>query len=168
MRWSLLLNLRVLQVGWPVVVVSALLATACGERVADSARPAGDSADADTSVHSTCTCEPVCGVLICPSCGGCDDSDVMVGPWCEETCNARDDNCNGDIDEGVDRPFYLDGDGDGQGDSAVAQDACEAPSGYVETAADCDDTDPAVFLGAPEVCGDAIDQDCDGADLSCP
>lgn len=32
---------------------------------------------------------------------------------------------------------------------------------------DCDDTDPSVHPGATEVCGDAIDQDCDGADRSC-
>ncbi len=34
--------------------------------------------------------------------------------------------------------------------------------------ADCDDTQPAVHPGAPEICGDGVDQDCSGADLTCP
>lgn len=32
---------------------------------------------------------------------------------------------------------------------------------------DCDDEDPSIYLGAPEICGDGIDQDCDGKDLDC-
>jgi hypothetical protein len=34
---------------------------------------------------------------------------------------------------------------------------------------DCLDTDPQTYPGAPEVCGDGRDQDCDGADpKQCP
>ena len=48
----------------------------------------------------------------------------------------------------------VDADGDGYEDAACGGD-------------DCDDSDPGVYPGAPEVCGDGIDQDCDGSDLSC-
>ncbi|MCO4772926.1 MAG: right-handed parallel beta-helix repeat-containing protein [Deltaproteobacteria bacterium] len=37
--------------------------------------------------------------------------------------------------------------------------------GRAATLTDCDDTDPTIYVGAPEVPYDTIDQDCDGADL---
>lgn len=38
---------------------------------------------------------------------------------------------------------------------------------YSPNDGDCDDEDDAVFPGAPEICEDGIDQDCDGLDLDC-
>jgi len=35
------------------------------------------------------------------------------------------------------------------------------------TTVDCDDHDAATYLGAPEVCEDGVDQDCNGSDLAC-
>lgn len=35
------------------------------------------------------------------------------------------------------------------------------------TEADCDDTNMSIYPGAAEVCGDGIDQDCNGSDLAC-
>lgn len=56
--------------------------------------------------------------------------------------------------------WYVDADGDGQGGSTTTT-ACSEPEGAVATGGDCDDTDPAIFKGAVEVCGGG-DEDCDG------
>jgi len=59
---------------------------------------------------------------------------------------ACDNNCDGTV--GFCAASDLDGDG-------------------VEAPADCDDTDPWVYPGAPELCDDGVDQDCFGGDLPC-
>jgi hypothetical protein len=58
-----------------------------------------------------------------------------------EACNGADDDCDGDIDEGVLTTWYLDADGDGLGDASDSVDDCTAPSGYVDNADDSDDDD---------------------------
>jgi hypothetical protein len=40
--------------------------------------------------------------------------------------------------------------------------------GYTPAEGDCDDTEATIYPGATEVCGDGIDQDCNGSDLQCP
>ena len=80
----------------------------------------------------------------------CDDSDPAVHPGATEKCgNAKDDNCNGQTDEGCSTCTDADKDG------------------YCADK-DCNDNDPSIHPGATEVCGDGIDQDCDGRDLPCP
>jgi len=39
--------------------------------------------------------------------------------------------------------------------------------GYTEVQGDCNDEDVAVYPGASEICGDGVDQDCNGSDLTC-
>ena len=94
----------------------------------------------------------------------CDDTDASVYPGATEVCDGVDNNCDGTIDEGA-PTWNADTDDDGYGDPAVAMPACEAPTGYVSDATDCDDTDASVWPGADEVVGDGIDQDCDGSEL---
>ena len=85
-----------------------------------------------------------------------------------EVCNGQDDNCDGQTDEGVQTTFYRDGDGDGYGNATMTTQACTAPAGYATNNTDCNDSSAAIHPGATEVCGDSIDQDCDGEDLVCP
>jgi len=59
------------------------------------------------------------------------------------------------------RTFYRDADEDGFGDPETSVEACVEPEGYVRSATDCDDTDPTVHPGAPELC-DGKDNNCNG------
>ncbi|MGE5356422.1 MAG: MopE-related protein [Deltaproteobacteria bacterium] len=57
--------------------------------------------------------------------------------------------------------WYQDSDSDGHGNPSVSVMACTSPIGYVSSSDDCDDTDPEVYPGAPELCNDK-DYNCDG------
>ena len=91
----------------------------------------------------------------------CDDADPATHPDAEEICDGLDNDCDGDVDEGVLGTWHADADEDGFGDPGSPVEACEAPSGAVEDATDCDDTDPDAFPDAPERCNE-VDDDCDG------
>jgi large repetitive protein len=91
----------------------------------------------------------------------CDDTDPLSSPDGVETCDEQDNNCDGDTDEGVTTTFYTDVDGDGYGSSAATVEACATPSGFSETADDCDDDDLAIYPGADEQCN-GVDDNCDG------
>jgi putative metal-binding protein/galactose oxidase-like protein len=92
----------------------------------------------------------------------CDDTKASVHPGANEVCNGIDDDCDGQIDEGVRSTFYRDADGDGYGTAATTTQACTAPTGYVSNNTDCNDANASVYPGALEVCNNNIDDDCDG------
>ncbi len=105
-----------------------------------------------------------------PACAECDDEDAAVCVACDETCDGRDDDCDGTVDEpdAVDaRTWYHDRDGDGVGSTAHAHTSCDRPPGHSELPDDCDDAQATAYPGAPETCGDGLDQDCDGVDPRC-
>ena len=99
----------------------------------------------------------------CPSTTCTNDGDCGVGYYCENNnCVAKKQNgsactnsaqcLSGYCVDGFCRPGpAVDSDGDG----------------YTVAAGDCDDSNPTIHPGASEICGDGIDQDCNGSDLSC-
>jgi hypothetical protein len=91
----------------------------------------------------------------------CNDLDDQVHPDAIEICDGVDNNCDGEVDEGVLDPWYADLDGDGFGDPESVTLACERPDEYVPNDDDCNDTDASTYVGAEEVC-DGVDNDCDG------
>jgi hypothetical protein len=72
--------------------------------------------------------------------------------------NALGNNC----DPATMQLFYADVDGDGYGNPNSSVLACEAPGGYVNNSADCNDNNASVHPGAIEICGNAIDDNCNG------
>ncbi len=99
----------------------------------------------------------------CSSASTCDCTDASVSYDAVEICDGIDNNCDGEIDEGVTSTYYADVDGDGYGDPdpAATQVACENPAGFVPNSTDCDDTTADAYPGATEVC-DGLDNNCDG------
>ncbi len=84
----------------------------------------------------------------------CADTDPSVYPGATEVCDAIDQDCDGDLVEGFadvnsnGTPDCIESDLDGDGSAAT----------------DCDDSNAAIYPGAPETPDDGIDQDCSGAD----
>lgn len=100
----------------------------------------------------------------------CDDSSAAVFPEAIEICDGIDNNCNGAVDDDdalVDvsqggQQFFPDADGDGYGDPEGELIACSAPSGYVSTPGDCNDSESEQHPGWDEICDDGIENNCTG------
>lgn len=111
------------------------------------------------------------------ACGtDCNDQASVIHPASQEVCNGIDDDCNGEIDDGLLVECYADLDNDGVAaagasgqllcwdDSRASFGFC--PPGSIdvppeEGASDCDDLDPETRPGADDPC-DGVDQNCDG------
>ena len=124
------------------------------------------------------------GTQLCNQQGQWSDCDGGTQPE-EESCDGLDNNCNGEIDDGVGgvkKIYYLDKDGDGYGREADYDngqggigpgpvESCAPPQDkdwigrpYAFRGGDCVDereADKKINPGAIEVC-DTIDNDCDG------
>jgi hypothetical protein len=104
-----------------------------------------------------------------PASEDCDDTDPLIHPGAIEMCDGIDNDCDGRVDDAdVDlqgtSTWYADADGDGFGNAAYSQFACEAPDGHVADNTDCDDSNAAFHPGADESdCTDPADYNCDGS-----
>jgi formylglycine-generating enzyme required for sulfatase activity/pimeloyl-ACP methyl ester carboxylesterase len=112
--------------------------------------------------------------------GDCDDENADVHPGAADTCNdGIDQDCSGsDAVCGTPSPqpttstWYKDMDGDGYSDGATQTTAIR-PAGYytaselVRISGDCDDGEPSIHPGVIDLCGDGIDQNCDGSETDC-
>jgi hypothetical protein len=91
----------------------------------------------------------------------CDDLNPSTYPGATETCDESDNDCDGTVDEDVQKTWYADADNDGYGDATTTLDACTAPTGYVWDNTDCDDTSATTNPASYEHC-DGTDNNCDG------
>gem|GEM_PF-1500309 len=87
----------------------------------------------------------------------CNDGAVSIYPDAMEVCDGTDSNCDGSLVDG-----FPDSDSDGVPD--CVDNGTDVDSDGESDATDCDDTDPTIYTGAPEVRDDGIDQDCNGVD----
>jgi len=81
-----------------------------------------------------------------------DDNDSNSYPGAPEICDNKDNNGNGQIDEGVTETFYSDSDGDGFGNPSNSVEACSIPNGFVSDNTDVNDS---LF----EIDNDGLDDD---------
>jgi hypothetical protein len=105
-------------------------------------------------------CDPPAGFV--GDATDCDDDEATTNTDAEEVCDDVDNNCDGEVDEGLKSTWYRDADGDSYGDAFTTTEECEIPPGYVADATDCDDTDSAVHPGAVDDWYDGTDADCAG------
>ncbi len=104
------------------------------------------------------------GAGFAPDATDCDDADSATHPEAVELCDGVDNDCDTMVDDNLtDLAWYVDVDGDGEGDVTLAPifDCDDPGAGYADNALDCDDDDAAVFSGAAEACNE-LDDDCDG------
>ncbi len=92
----------------------------------------------------------------------CNDSNASIRPGIAEVCNGIDDNCNGQVDEGlVFSTYYRDADGDAYGNAFASTYSCTRPYGYVSNNSDCNDNKASIRPGAVEEYN-GTDDNCNG------
>jgi hypothetical protein len=128
--------------------------------------------------QACCNIDPVTGETFCGP--DCDDLNPDIRPNATEICDffGIDENCDGQVNEGLTTLCYPDRDDDGYAAAgAVAREECkvEGRAEYGDCPnfttnrepreegvdIDCDDGDPTIHPGAEELC-DGIDNNCNG------
>jgi hypothetical protein len=116
---------------------------------------------------SFCSAAVAAGAGYVASNTDCDDTQKTVHPGATEICNGIDDDCSGMADDGLAmQTYYRDLDGDGYGSAASGtKAACSlavAGPGWVSDNTDCNDGDKNINPGAPEICNNGKDDNCNG------
>ncbi len=97
---------------------------------------------------------------------GADDGGEATCTPGPESCDGRDNDCDGETDEpdasGC-RDYHPDADGDLFGDATSSRCLCGPLAPYILTeGSDCDDANAAVHPGVVEDCSNELDDDCSG------
>ncbi len=111
----------------------------------DDSTLGGKDNDGDGYVDSHCTNPTFDGGTVRGL--DCNDANEGIHPGQLESCNNADDNCNGQVDEGVRSLRFADADHDGWGAGAGTM-GCNTDPGTSDVGTDCDDTNPAMHPGA--------------------
>ncbi len=114
--------------------------------------------------QSQCTCATT-GNFTATKSGDCNDQALAIHPGALESCDGKDNNCDGQIDEAGAQGCTIyapDSDGDNFGAVGDTQCLCTPGAVYNNTkATDCNDQNKAIHPGVDEVC-DGVDNNCDG------
>ena len=109
----------------------------------------------------------------------CNDRDSKINPGATEICdNRKDDNCDGRVDEGCDGSC-TDSDNDGYGENCALGPDCDDNNPNVHALLSCNYNGNVCYADSAlciaecpvppqEICGNEIDEDCNGVAEKCP